>query len=226
MLAAVEHQQHFLITQKGNQPRDRVVGPDCKAEHGGKRAWHKKRVGQRREIDKANTITVGRRQSARHRKSNCRLTDTAGSHQRDEAPLRQLDRDRLDDFVASHYSRGQRRQIMRARGNRGGWRGRRLLGGYGDRSYEAIAATGNIGDVSVSTASVAKRPAQCCDVNPEISFFDEGVRPHTRDQILLADNCAGMLSQGNQDIERATAEVDRAAVLEKQLLRWKKPKWR
>ena len=100
-----------------------------------------------------------------------------------------------------------------------------MLGRYGDRSYETIASTGNIGDAPVSPAPVAKHPAQCCDVNPEISFFDEGVRPHTRDQILLADNCAGMLSQGNQDIERATAEVDRAAVLEKQLLRWKKPKW-
>jgi hypothetical protein len=34
-----------------------------------------------------------------------------------------------------------------------------------------------------------------------------------------------MFSQSNQDIERATAKADWLAFVEKQLLRWDKPKW-
>ena len=94
-----------------------------------------------------------------------------------------------------------------------------------DRSYEAIAPTGNVGDITLSCLSVTEGPAQRRDVNPEISLFNKSVRPRAGDQILLADKFVGTLGQSDQDIQRTATETDRLAILKEELLRWNKPKW-
>jgi len=66
MLAAVEYEQHFLVAKGGNQPRNWVVRADGHAEHEGESARHKKRVGQRREIDETNAVIIGRHRFVRH----------------------------------------------------------------------------------------------------------------------------------------------------------------
>ena len=81
--------------------------------------------------------------------------------------------------------------------------------------YEAIAATGNIGDIAPPGLSVAKSPAKRRDVDPKISLFDERVRPHSGDQVLLADKFVWALDQSDQNIQRTATEPDRLAILQK-----------
>jgi len=45
---------------------------------------------------------------------------------------------------------------------------------------------------------VAENPAQRCDVNPEVSLFNERVRPDTGDVFLLADNFVWTRDQSDQ----------------------------
>jgi len=89
-----------------------------------------------------------------------------------------------------------------------------LVYGERDRSYEAIAPTGNIGDITLSCLSVAEGSAKRRDVNPEISLLNESVRPHAGDQLVLADKFVWTLGQSDQDIQRTASEADRLTILQ------------
>jgi len=95
----------------------------------------------------------------------------------------------------------------------GGARGL-LVGRERDRSYETIAPTGNIGDVTLSCLSVAEGPAKRRDVNPEVSLLDESVRPHAGDQLLLADKFVWTLGQSDQYVQRTASEADQLTILQ------------
>jgi hypothetical protein len=56
MLAAVEHDEQFLLLEERDQTRERLVGANADAKLGGEGARHKQRIGQRREIDEADAI--------------------------------------------------------------------------------------------------------------------------------------------------------------------------
>lgn len=72
--------------------------------------------------------------------------------------------------------------------------------------------------------TVTKRPAQGSDVDPEIAFFDERIRPNTPNQLLLRDELAGAFGQSDQNIERAAAETNRLVAFQKELLGRKQTK--
>jgi hypothetical protein len=59
----------------------------------------------------------------------------------------------------------------------------------------------------------------------EISFLNENVRPYTRDQVFFADNLSRSFNQARQNLKRATADLDRLAGLEEQLLRGNEDEW-
>src|SRR5262249_52652047 len=62
-------------------------------------------------------------------------------------------------------------------------------------------------------------------MNAQIPLFDDGIGPHAGDQIFPADGFVGALGQRDQDIQCTASDADRLAILQKQLLRWKQPKW-
>jgi hypothetical protein len=92
----------------------------------------------------------------------------------------------------------------------------RERGGNGDLYPGAAGA--------FSSLSIAEGPAKRRDMNPEISLFDERARPDSGNQFPVTDNLIRVLSQSNQDIQRSASEMDRLAILQKQLLRWNKLK--
>jgi hypothetical protein len=55
-------------------------------------------------------------------------------------------------------------------------------------------------------------------MDPEVSLFDESVRPDPADEFVLADHVPGSLDQGNEQGQRATADGHRLVALEEQAL--------
>jgi hypothetical protein len=55
----------------------------------------------------------------------------------------------------------------------------------------------------------------------EICFFDNCVRPNSRDQFPRADHFPRSLDQGGEDFQGATAEANRSARFQQYLLCWK-----
>jgi hypothetical protein len=99
-----------------------------------------------------------------------------------------------------------------------------LFGREREWRYEAIASTGNIGEIAPPGLSVAKSPAKRRDVNAKISLFDERVRPHSGDQLLLANHFTWTLGESDQNIQRTAAEPHGLAIFQKKLTRRNKPK--
>jgi hypothetical protein len=62
-------------------------------------------------------------------------------------------------------------------------------------------------------------------VNPDARFFDERIRPNTRDQLVLADKLASALNEGNEDEKRAAAQSNGLSILKKQALRREETEW-
>jgi hypothetical protein len=92
-------------------------------------------------------------------------------------------------------------------------------------SDEAIASTGDIGDVTGASASVSEHFAKASDMDAEIGLLHSHIRPDSRDQLLASDDFSGSFDQSDQDIERAAAQLKRLVRLLKQPLRRKQTKW-
>src|SRR5882724_11774404 len=71
----------------------------------------------------------------------------------------------------------------------------------------------------MAALAVAEGAAQSADLNLQIRFFDEGLRPGSGDELLLADHLAGALDQRGQDVEGAAAEPHRLVAFEQEALR-------
>jgi hypothetical protein len=56
-----------------------------------------------------------------------------------------------------------------------------------DRSDESVTAARNIHQVSIAIAIVTQRFTQRGNMDFEITFFDNGVRPNSRDQFPFTD---------------------------------------
>jgi hypothetical protein len=78
VLAVVEHQQHPLVLQTGDQAGQRIFGADFETEHGSQRARHKARVAERRQIDQPDAMLTGGDQRLGHGDGDRGLADAAG----------------------------------------------------------------------------------------------------------------------------------------------------
>ena len=107
---------------------------------------------------------------------------------------------------------GRSRHSLRAVAQRGE---ARLLDAR-DRGDKAIAAPGDRRQVAIAAAAVAQRPPQPGDLDLEVAVLDEGVRPDPRHELALADQLAGALDQGDQDLQGAAAQTHRPAGLQQQ----------
>src|ERR1700739_3141873 len=84
-----------------------------------------------------------------------------------------------------------------------------------DRSYERVASSFNVGDISVAELAIPERLADGGYVNPEAALLDGDVPPDVIDQLLLSDALAWTLSKIYQNIERPTAKGKRDTVTPK-----------
>ena len=91
------------------------------------------------------------------------------------------------------------------------------------RGDEIVAPSWNGDDVAMAALAVAEGAAQRAHLDLEVRVFDEGFRPGSGDQFLLADHLAGAFDQSGQDVEGAAAEPHRLVALEQQPLRCKEP---
>jgi hypothetical protein len=91
--------------------------------------------------------------------------------------------------------------------------------------HEAIAATRNARDETITIPPVAQRFAQRRDMDAQGTLVDKRVGPDAVDQLVLQDGFAGTFNQGDQDLERPTTQPYRALLLEQQVFRRMKPKW-
>jgi hypothetical protein len=81
-----------------------------------------------------------------------------------------------------------------------------------DGRDEAVAAAGNIGDVSGAVPSVAQRLAKAGDVHTQVCLLDDEVGPDECDEVPPGYDLSGTLDQRNEDVERPAADGDRLIV--------------
>ena len=84
-----------------------------------------------------------------------------------------------------------------------------------DRSYERVASSFNVGDISVAALAIPERLSDGGYVNPEAALLDGDVPPDVIDQFLLSDDLARTFSKIDQNIERPTAKGKRDTVTPK-----------
>jgi hypothetical protein len=87
------------------------------------------------------------------------------------------------------------------------------------RSYERISSTGNIDDVAAFLISIAEDLSQGSDMDAQVAVFDESIGPRVLYEFVFANDFAGTFREGNQQVERPTAQAHRATVLKEHFLR-------
>src|SRR5271170_3368478 len=92
-----------------------------------------------------------------------------------------------------------------------------------DSRNETVASSRNGGDESPPALTVAKSAAHCADLNLQIRFFHERLRPNSGYEFLFADNLAGAFDQSGQDVKRPVAEPRRHIAFEQEPPRHKEP---
>jgi hypothetical protein len=75
----------------------------------------------------------------------------------------------------------------------------------------------------MAALAVAEGAPQRADLNLQIRFLDERLRPGSSDQLLLADHLARAFDQRGENVKGAAAETHRFIPLEQEPLPCKKP---
>jgi hypothetical protein len=84
-----------------------------------------------------------------------------------------------------------------------------------DRSYERVASSSHVGDISVAELAIPERLPDGGHVDPEAALLDGDVPPDVIYQILLSDDLAWTFGEIDQNIERPTAKGKRDTVTPK-----------
>lgn len=208
-----------------DQGGQRLIAQCRQSQDGSKGAMDRTRLRQRGKLDKANLVGIGIDKFSCDGEGDRRLADAAGPDDGHETAARQLVRNGAHALGTADHACERRRQTGRRVGNRRSGDGR--VDDFVDPSHrgdEAIASAGHRIDVLVSGSFAAKQLAQRGDVNPQIGFFDESVRPDAFEQIFLADELFSVFNERNQEIECAAAKANRFAVAGENAARWIKTK--
>lgn len=81
-----------------------------------------------------------------------------------------------------------------------------------DRSYERVASSFYVGDISVAELAIPERLADGGHVDPEAALLDGDVRPDMINELVLSDDLAWTFGEIDQNIERPTAKRKRDTV--------------
>jgi hypothetical protein len=66
---------------------------------------------------------------------------------------------------------------------------------------EPVSASGHGDDVTVFVGLLTQALSQKRDVSRQAAFFDNGVSPHTAQQLPFGDHVASMLDESNQGVQ-------------------------
>src|SRR5580658_9476006 len=86
VLAIVEHEEDLPVANKGQQTHERVLGSHHEPECGCNRCRYKLGVRQRSQVNEEDGATESINQSMSDRDSYGSFSDTARTHDADEAP--------------------------------------------------------------------------------------------------------------------------------------------
>ncbi len=151
------------------------------------------------------------------------FADAAWPDDRQQALARKSRDERGHCLLAANHPRYREWEIMERRRSGGCGRRspRRLLTAYG--GDEIVATSRNGDDVAIAILAVAEGTAQSADLNLQIRFFDEGLRPSPGYQLLLADDLAGPLDHSSQNVKGAAAEPHGLVAIKQESLPCKQP---
>src|ERR1700716_1074429 len=218
MLAVVEHQEHPLIANKGEEILDRTVGIDREAQRRRDRAGDERRLIECPKIDEMNRAAKLTMLGMSDRYRYGRLADAARPDDRHEALAKQLFANRLDGFVASHHPQQASGQLGGSVCNAALSKRRRGCRASNGRN-EAIAATRDIGHVADAGMTIAEDLPKRGDMEAQAPLFDDEIRPDPRHQLPLADDFGCTLDERAEKVERAAAQIERDAILLEESLR-------
>jgi len=207
VLGVVEQQQRIERSHGGEQRGQGIaIGRDRHLQGVRHGAGDQRRIGQRGQLDRGHAVGVALAQGPEGVGGQARLADAAGAGDGDQ-PVRTDERQQGGAVVRAAHQRQRGHPGVRATGSGGRWprcRSRRFR--VIEREREAIAAARNGRD-----GGRAQHLAQGRHVHVQVRFLDDGAAPHGVEQLVLADETAGSLEQGDQKIEGAPAEGDGAA---------------
>ena len=208
VLAVVEEQQEPLRTDGGADTVGRDAGAGQRqAEHRGHR--HRNEIGcrERGELGEQDPVGKRRQQAAGDLQREARLADPPGPGQRDQPMVRHEGR----------WPHGSRRLGRPAptRGRGGcstvvGAARRRLgMSRHTDVARELVAAPG---DGANEPAIGAEHLPQHRDLNLEVVLLDHAVGPDPTHELVLAEDRPAPVDQGQEGVERASAELDGSTI--------------
>src|SRR6266851_9728699 len=88
-----------------------------------------------------------------------------------------------------------------------------------NRRDKAVAATRHIGHISSTRSPFTERLAQRRNVIAKVALIDHKVRPHSCEQLLLADHFGRAFDESDKNVESAAAKLNRAAAFFQESLR-------
>ncbi len=215
VLAAVQHQQQPTLADVRGEGRQRA---QVALQAGGVRdgAAHQRLAGRRRQIHVADVVREVRGAGLRARDGDGGLADAAGADDGHQTALQQSRADEREFALAAHHGRRQRRQRAGVRRRRERCRTHRTprvrVRQELDAGHERVPLVGGVDDVACAIHAVAQRLAHRDHVEAQAALVDDDVAPHPLDQLLLADDAAGVVNQRDEEVERAPAEPHRRAV--------------
>src|ERR1700739_171195 len=142
----------------------------------------------------------------RNRNGARRLSYSTWAHDTHEASHDKLLGYGPNNFIPTDHPFQCRRQLPRKLAVSISFGGGRPRSRMRHRCDKTITATGDVRYVPSAVLSVVQRLPQGSDLHAEISVIDRHIRPGARDQLVVADDLAGTFRQGNQELERATAQ--------------------
>src|SRR5882672_8297743 len=88
---------------------------------------------------------------------------------------------------------------------------------------EIVAPSWDSDDIAMTALAVSEGAAQRADLNLQIRFLDERLRPSPTYQFLFADYLASAFDQSSEDVKSAAAEPHRLVAVEQEPLLCKEP---
>ena len=206
VLTVVDDQQEL---PGADRARDTFVRHGARNVREAERTRHsgrdKLRTRQGAELGDEYAIGKSRQKVPRDLQAQSRLADAAGADQADQSMFGGQGRDFCEFDLSTDQFRHRLRKVRHPRGRRTSGRGSRRA----DFARELIAASGHRPD---EVAIGAKELSEHGDLSRQVVFLDDPVRPHAAHELVLTEDLAASVDEGQQRIERATAELDRSTI--------------